>query len=144
MQRSESHEGDAILELVADLDNLMLINVKIVRSVIVPRNQLDHLCLDETDGNGQSVHTAFCAVKVDSRNPYRHNLCPLIPNKAHKSFLASTVKRLLAGAEVLQVGVNLANNSMQGESDRPLDGTLLLDGQNTVAARMAGGITFSC
>ncbi len=44
---SESHEGDAILELVADLNNLMLIHVKIVSIIIVPRNQLD-----EADGIG--------------------------------------------------------------------------------------------
>ncbi len=47
MLRSDSHEGDAIFELVADLDNLMLIHVKIVRRIIVPRNQLD-----EADGIG--------------------------------------------------------------------------------------------
>ncbi len=43
----ENNEGDAMLELVADLDNLMLINVKIVCRIIVPRNQLD-----EADGFG--------------------------------------------------------------------------------------------
>ena len=30
MRRSDSHEGDAIFELVADLNNLMLVHVKIV------------------------------------------------------------------------------------------------------------------
>ena len=45
MQRSESHESDTILESVAYLDNLMLIHVKIVRRIIVQRNQLD-----EADG----------------------------------------------------------------------------------------------
>ncbi len=47
MRRSDSHEGGAIFEFVADLDNLMLIRVKIVRRIIVPRNQLD-----EADGIG--------------------------------------------------------------------------------------------
>ncbi len=61
-----------------------------------------------------------------------------------KSFLASTVKRnSLAGAEVLQVGVNLATDRMRGGSDRPLDSTPLLDGQNTAAVCMAGGSMFS-
>jgi hypothetical protein len=41
------YEGDAILELVAGLDNLMLIHVKIVHRIIVPHNQLD-----EVDGIG--------------------------------------------------------------------------------------------
>jgi hypothetical protein len=68
----------------------------------------------------------------------------LIPNKACYSFLACTVKRnSLAWAEVLQVGVNLATNRKQGGSDSPLDSTSLLDGQNTAAAGMAGGILFS-
>ncbi len=49
MRRSASHEGDTILDLVANFDNLMLIQVKImiVRRIIVPRNQLD-----ESDGIG--------------------------------------------------------------------------------------------
>ncbi len=45
MLRSDSHEGDAIFESVTNLDNLMLIHVKFVRRIIVPRNQLD-----EADG----------------------------------------------------------------------------------------------
>ncbi len=73
-----------------------------------------------------------------------HNLLPLISDKARNSFLASTVKRnSLAGAEVLQVGVNLATDRMREGSDSPLDCTPLLDGQNTVAACMAGGSMFS-
>ncbi len=44
---NESHEGDAILELVADFDNLVLIHVKIVSRIVVLRNQLD-----EADASG--------------------------------------------------------------------------------------------
>ncbi len=88
-----------------------------------------------------AVHRAFCVVNVDAGN---YNLRLLISDKAHNSLLASTVKRnSLAWAEVLQVGVNLATNSMQGGSDLPLDCTPLLDGQNTAAACMAGGSMFS-
>ncbi len=61
-----------------------------------------------------------------------------------KSFVAFTVKRnSLAGAEVLHVGVNLATNQKQGGSDRPLDSTPSLDGQNNADAGMAGGSMFS-
>ena len=88
----------------------------------------------------ESVHTAFCAVKVDAGNHFRHYLFPLIPNKERSSLLASTFKRnSLPGAEVLQVGVNLATDRMRGGSDS----TPLLDGQNAAAACMAGGIMFS-
>ncbi len=97
MRNSDSHEGDAIFELVADLNNLMLVHVKIVCGIIVTRKQLD-----EADGIGESAHSAFGVVKIDAGNPLRHYLFPLIPNKARNSFLASPVKQnALTGAEVL-------------------------------------------
>ncbi len=97
MLRSDSHEGDATFELVANLNNLMLIHVKIVCRIIVQRKQLD-----EADGISESVHSALIVVKVDAGNPLRHYLFPLTPNKARNSFLASTVKRnALTWAEVL-------------------------------------------
>ncbi len=75
MLHGDSHEGHTIFELVADLNNLMLIHVKIVCRIIVPRKQLD-----EADGIGESVHSAFGDVKVDAWNPFRHCLFPLTPN----------------------------------------------------------------
>jgi hypothetical protein len=96
MLRCDSYEGDAIFELVANLNNLMLIHVKIVCRIIVPRKQLD-----EADGIGESVHSAFGVEKVDAGNPLRHNLLPLAPYKASHSFLAPAVERnALAGAKV--------------------------------------------
>ncbi len=47
MLRSDSHEGGAIFEMMADLDNLIFIHVKIVCRIIVQRNQLA-----EADGIG--------------------------------------------------------------------------------------------
>jgi hypothetical protein len=82
MLHSDSPEGDAIVELVADLNNLMLIHVKIVCRTTVQRKQLD-----EADGIGESVHSAraFGIVKVDAGNPLRHYLFPLTPNNARDS-----------------------------------------------------------
>ncbi len=54
MRRSGTQEGDAILKLVADLNNLMLVHVKLVCWIIVTRQQLH-----EGDGIGESVHSAF-------------------------------------------------------------------------------------
>ncbi len=48
MRRSGTQEGDAILKLVADLNNLMLVHVKLVSGIIVTRQQLH-----EGDGIGQ-------------------------------------------------------------------------------------------
>jgi hypothetical protein len=96
MRRSGTHEGDAVLELVTDLNNLMLVHVKVVGGIVVPREQLL-----EGYGFGQSVHSAFGGIKVNAGNPLRHNLLPLAPDKASHSFLASTVKRnALAGTKV--------------------------------------------
>ncbi len=64
MRCRENHEGDAIFELVADLNNLMLVHVLVVCWIIVTRKQLD-----EADGIGKSVHSAFGVVKVDAGNP---------------------------------------------------------------------------
>jgi hypothetical protein len=97
MLRSDRHEGDAIFESVADLNNLMLVHVKLVCGIIVTRKQLD-----EAGGICESVHSAFGVVKVDAWNPLRHYFLPLNPNKDRNSFLASTVKRnALTGVEVL-------------------------------------------
>ncbi len=40
MRRSGTHEGDAVLELVADLNNLMLVHVKLVGGIVVTLQQL--------------------------------------------------------------------------------------------------------
>jgi hypothetical protein len=47
MWRRESHKGDAMLEVVAALDNLMLLHVKIMLSIVVLCKQFD-----ETDEFG--------------------------------------------------------------------------------------------
>jgi hypothetical protein len=134
MRRSDSQEGDAILKLVADLNNLMLVHVKLVSGIIVTRQQLH-----EGDEIGESVHSAFGVIKVDAGNPLRYYLLPLAPYKARNSFLASTVKRnALTGAKLFEPCMNLATNQLRRGSHRPLDSTSLLHGQNTAAAGMAG------
>ncbi len=47
MRRSESHESDTMLELVANVDNLMRVHVKIISWIVVLLKELD-----ETDGVG--------------------------------------------------------------------------------------------
>ena len=97
MRRRGTQEADAILKLVADLNNLMLVHVKLISGIIVARQQLH-----EGDGIGESVHSAFGVIKVDAGNPLRHYLLPLAAYKARNSFMASTVKRnALTGAKVL-------------------------------------------
>ncbi len=83
MLRSDSQEGDAILKLVANLNNL-LVHVKLVCGFIVTRKQLH-----EGDGIGESIHSAFGVVKVDARNPLRNYLLPFAPYKARNSFRLS-------------------------------------------------------
>ena len=96
MRRSDTQEGDAILKLVADLNNLMLVHVKLVSGIVVTLQQLL-----EGDGFGQSVHSAFGGIKVDAGNPLRHYVLPLATHKAINSFLAPAVKRnALAWAKV--------------------------------------------
>ncbi len=96
MRRSGTQKGDVILKLVTDLNNLMLVRVKLVNGIIVTRQQLH-----EGDGIGESVHSAFGVIKVDAGNPLRHYLLLLAPYQARNSFLASTVKRnALTGAKV--------------------------------------------
>jgi hypothetical protein len=120
MPHSDSHEGDAIFELVADLDNLMLIHVKIASRIHVSAISL----MTQMESASRFIKPS----NVDAGSPFRDNLFPLIQDKVGKRFLASTVKRnSLDGAEVLQVGVNLATDRMLGGSDCFLDSTSLLD-----------------
>jgi hypothetical protein len=65
MWHRESHEGDAMLELVDDLDNCMLIHVKIICRIVVLRKQLQ-------------------VEEADARNPFHHNLFLLNPNKVSR------------------------------------------------------------
>jgi hypothetical protein len=40
VQRRESHKGDTMLELVPNADHLMLVHVKFIIGIVVPRNKL--------------------------------------------------------------------------------------------------------
>jgi hypothetical protein len=105
MVHHESHEGDAILELVANRDNLMLDHVKVITWIVVPLKGLD-----EADRFSKTIHTAFSAVNAaNAWNSFLHYISPLGPIMPRDSNLDSDVKRnSLARAEVLQIGVKFA------------------------------------
>ncbi len=86
VRRRESHKGDTMLELVPNADHLMLvhlmlIHVKFIIGIVVPRNKLL-----EADGFGLTVHTAFDAVNANTRNSILHYLLPLGPNQLATAF----------------------------------------------------------
>jgi hypothetical protein len=69
MQRHKSHEGDTLLELMANAYNLKLVHVEFIPGIVMTLNRLD-----KADGFGWTVssHTAFCAVNTNTRNSFCH------------------------------------------------------------------------
>ena len=117
---------------MTDRHNLMRGHVEGIGGVVVALDKFD-----ETQRFGELVHASLRAVQLDSGNARRHDVAASAADKTVHGGAAALIKRyVLAGAGILQVGLNLRANSHGGCPNRANNGATLFGRQNAFALRM--------
>ena len=117
---------------MTDRHHLMRGHVEGIGWVVVALDEFD-----ETQRFSELVHASLRAVQLDSGNARRHDLAACAADKAVHGGAAAQIKRyVLAGAGILQVGMNMRANSHGGSPNRSNYGATLFGRQNSFALRM--------
>ena len=108
------------------------IGLSIIGGVVVALDKIN-----KTQGFGKLVHASLGAVQLDSGNARGHDVAACAADKPVDGGAAALVKwYVLAGAVILQVGLNLRANSHGGCPNCAHNGATLFGRQNSFAVRM--------